>query len=155
VIVFVDESGAKSPCNCVALGAVAFEARYGITYMELGLHLVERIKRMARVGGELKWSDVRRRADVGAVLRLISEAAEVRHAVFHYKSAEDVERALAGLVEGAVLVVADNQLLAGRPRLGVRLIERDSRKVPGLQLADVVAGFARWSSCGQRRGLRR
>ncbi len=76
MIVFVDEGGAKSPCNCVALGAVALTARYGVTYMELGRHLLERIRRLARVCRELKWSDIRRKADAQSVTRLISEAAE-------------------------------------------------------------------------------
>ncbi|RFA95572.1 DUF3800 domain-containing protein [Pyrobaculum aerophilum] len=147
MIVFVDESGVKSPCNCVALGAVAFEAKYGVTYMELGSNVVERIRRMARIGGELKWGDVRRRADASAVIRLISEVAEVRYAVFHFSSYADVERALGDLARGALLVVVDNQLLAGKPRLGVRVIERDSRRMPGLQLADVIAGFARQRGC--------
>ena len=102
---------------------------------------------MAKVGGELKFGDVRRRADVQSVIRLISEAAEVRYRVFHFSSYSDVEMALRELAEGAVLVVVDNQLFPRRPRLGVRVIERDSRRVPGLQLADVVAGFARWSGC--------
>lgn len=147
MIVFVDESGAKSPCNCVALGAVAFEAKYGVTYMELGRHVLERIRRLARVGGELKWGDVRRRADVQMVIRLISEVAEVRYKVFHFASYADVEKALEELAEGALLVVVDNQLLARKPRLGARVIERDSRKVPGLQLADIIAGHARQKHC--------
>ncbi|AET33169.1 hypothetical protein P186_1759 [Pyrobaculum ferrireducens] len=147
VIVFVDESGVKSFCNCVAVGAVAFEARYGVPYMELGRHVLERIRRMARVGGEVKYSDVRRRADVEAVVRLISEVAEVRFRVVHFTSHGDVEEAVAELSRGAVLVVLDNQLLPRRPRIGARVIERDSRRVPGLQLADVVAGYARSREC--------
>ncbi len=71
----------------------------------------------------------------------------MRYKVFRFSSHSDVEAALRELAEGAVLVVVDNQLLPKRPRLGVRVIERDSRRVPGLQLADVAAGFARWNGC--------
>jgi len=63
VIIFVDESGVKSLCNCVAPGAVAFQPRPGVSYLELSRHLVEGIKRMLRVSGELKWRDVVRRGN--------------------------------------------------------------------------------------------
>ncbi|MGC9051412.1 hypothetical protein [Pyrobaculum sp.] len=67
MIVFVDESGVKSFCNCVAVGAVAFEARYGVPYMELGRHVLERIRRMARVGARLSTST----SGVGPTWRLL------------------------------------------------------------------------------------
>ncbi|MEM1568249.1 MAG: DUF3800 domain-containing protein [Pyrobaculum sp.] len=41
----------------------------------------------------------------------------------------------------------DNQLLQG-VKPAVYYLERDSRRVPGLQLADVVAGYARRELCG-------
>jgi len=150
VAVFVDESGAKSLCHCVALGAVAFQPRPGVSYLELGRHLVEGIKRMLRVGGELKWRDVVRRGKPEAVLALIQTVAEVRYTVSHYTGEAELAARLEEIVQGADLVVLDNQLLPKGLRLGVRTVERDSRRVPGIQLADVVAGYARQALC--RRG---
>ena len=64
MIIFIDESGVKSFCNCVTLGAVAFLERRGESYM-VGRHLVEGIKKMLRVGGELKWRGQEGRPDRG------------------------------------------------------------------------------------------
>ena len=147
MIVFVDESGVKSLCHCVALGAVAFQPRPGVSYLELGRHLVEGIKRMLRVGGELKWRGVVRRGRPETVLALIQAAAEVRYSAFHYTGEAELAARLEELVRGADLVVLDNQLLPKGLRLGVRTVERDSRRVPGIQLADVVAGYARQALC--------
>lgn len=79
--------------------------------MELGRHLVEGIKKMLRVGGELKWRDVARRGDPTAVMELIRAVAEVRYTAFHYMGEGDLAARIRGLVEGASLVVLDNQLL--------------------------------------------
>jgi len=131
----------------VALGAVAFQPRPGVSYLELGKYLVEGIKRMLRVGGELKWRDVVRRGRPEAVLALIQAAAEVRYTAFHYTGAAELAARLEEIVQGADLVVLDNQLLPRGLRLGVKTVERDSRRVPGIQLADVVAGYARQALC--------
>jgi len=101
VIIFVDESGAKSLCRCVALGAVAFQPRPGVSYLELGKYLVEGIKRMLRVGGELKWRDVVRRGRPEAVLALIQAAAEVRCTAFHYTGEAELAARLEELVRGS------------------------------------------------------
>jgi hypothetical protein len=149
VIVFIDESGLKESCNCVALGAVAFRGRRGVSYLELGAHLVENLKRMLHVGGELKWLDVRRRGNVVAI-ELIRMVADIRYSAIHYTSPEDLARAVEELASGAKLVVVDNQLLP-RQYLKAQVLERDSRRVPGLQLADVVAGYARSLLCRSTR----
>lgn len=150
MIVFIDESGLKESCNCVALGAVAFRGRRGVSYLELGAHLVENLKRMLHVGGELKWLDVRRRGNVVAVIELIRRVADIRYSAIHYTSPEDLARAVEELASGAKLVVVDNQLLP-RQYLKAQVLERDSRRVPGLQLADVVAGYARSLLCRSTR----
>jgi len=150
VIVFIDESGLKESCNCVALGAVAFRGRRGVSYLELGAHLVENLKRMLHVGGELKWLDVRRRGNVVAVIELIRKVADIRYSAIHYTSPEDLARAVEELASGAKLVVIDNQLLP-RQYIKAQVLERDSRRVPGLQLADVVAGYARSLLCRSTR----
>jgi len=147
VIVFVDESGVKSLCHCVAPGAVAFQPRPGVSYLELGKYLVEGIKRMLRVGGELKWRDVVRRGRPEAILALIQAAAEVRYTAFHYTGESELAARLEEIVQGADLVVLDNQLLPKGLRLWVKTVERDSRRVPGIQLADVVADYARQTLC--------
>ena len=72
---------------------------------------------------------------------------EARWTVLHFNDWEDFQRAVAQLAAGSRLVVVDHQLLPKGAVLGVRYIERDSRKVPGLQLADVVAGWARDTYC--------
>ncbi|AET32941.1 hypothetical protein P186_1522 [Pyrobaculum ferrireducens] len=151
VIVFIDESGLKDVCNCVALGAVAFASSRGATYLELGRHLVDNIKRMLRIGGELKWRAVKRRGNPEAVIALIEKAAELRYTAFHYKTPEGFLRELEELARDAALAVLDNQLLHGDLRPGFRYVERDSRRTPGIQLADVVAGYYRERLCGGRR----
>jgi len=116
----VDESGAKSLCHCVALGVAAFQPRPGVSYLELGRHLVKGIKRMLRVGGELKWRDVVRRGRPEAVLVLIQAVAEVRYTAFHYTGEAELVARLEEIVQGANLVVLDNQLLPRGLRLGVK-----------------------------------
>lgn len=147
MIVFIDESGLKRPCNCLSLGAVAFPRRRGVSYLELGYHLVEGIKTFLKVGGELKWRAVKRRGDPETVISLIRQVAEIKYIAFHYKGPEDVTKGVEILARGASLVVVDNQLLQGA-KPAVYYLERDSRRVPGLQLADVVAGYAREKLCG-------
>ncbi|MEM1598960.1 MAG: hypothetical protein QXP31_06835 [Pyrobaculum sp.] len=58
-VMFVDESGRKSPCNCVVVAAVV--ARVSGSYAYWGAGLVDQIKKAAKVGGELKWRAVKRR----------------------------------------------------------------------------------------------
>ncbi|MEL9990066.1 MAG: hypothetical protein QXP98_03105 [Thermoproteus sp.] len=111
----------------------------------MGAHLLEVLKRLVKVSGEVKWRDVKRRNPDAA--RLVFEVVEARWAVFHYRSPDDVVRAVSELAKGVRLVVVDNQLLPRGSRLGVRHVEKDSRRVPGLQLADVVAGWARDTYC--------
>lgn len=113
--------------------------------MELGAHLVKNIKRLLGIGGELKWIEVRRRGDPEVVMELISRVTDVRHGVFHFEGRGQFMERLRRLVEGAAVVVADNQLMLGP--IAARVIERDSRRVPGIQLADVVAGYARSKLC--------
>lgn len=145
MIVFIDESGLKRPCNCIALGAVYFPSKYGETYLDVGVDVLEQIKQMARLRGEVKWRDVKRRA-AGAI-EVVFSRVEARWTVLHFNDWGDLQRAVARLAAGSRLVVVDHQLLPKGAVLGVRYIERDSRKVPGLQLADVVAGWARDTYC--------
>jgi len=109
----------------VALGAVAFQPWPGVTHLELGRHLVECIKKMLRVGGELKWRDVVRRGRPEAILALIQAAAEVRYTAFHYTGEAKLAARLEELVRGADLVVLDNQLLPRGLKVGVKTVERD------------------------------
>jgi len=76
--------------------------------------------------------------------------ADVRYLAIHYTSPEDLARAVEELASGAKLVVIDNQLLP-RQYIKAQVLERDSRRVPGLQLADVVAGYARSLLCRSTR----
>jgi len=73
--------------------------------------------------------------------------AEVRYTAFHYTGDSELAARLGEIVRGADLVVLDNQLLPKGLSLGIRTFERDSRRVPGIQLADVVAGYARQTLC--------
>ncbi|AAL62847.1 conserved within P. aerophilum [Pyrobaculum aerophilum str. IM2] len=38
MIIFIDDSGLKRPCNCLSLSAIAFPQRRGVSYLELGYH---------------------------------------------------------------------------------------------------------------------
>jgi len=150
VIVFVDESGVKTRCNCVAVGVVAFEATYGRSYLEVGSWIVDAIKRVAKVGGELKWRDVERRGVAEFALGLIRSAATyVNGSATHFLDFNNFANFVMGLIpKGTRLVVLDHQLLPRNVRLGgARIVERDSRRVPGLQLADIVAGYHRRALC--------
>ncbi len=113
-------------------------------------NLVGNLKQMFHVGGELKWLDVRRRGNVVAIIELIRMVADVRYSAIHYIPPEDLARAVEELASGAKLVVVDNQLLP-RQHLKAQVLERDLRRVPGLQLANVVAGYARSSLCRSTR----
>lgn len=141
----MDESGVKTLCNCVALGAVYFPLRRGVSWMEAGSHVLEVLKRLVKVSGEVKWRDVKRRNPAAA--KLLFEIVDAKRIVIHYRTPDDVVRAVAELARGARLAVVDNQLFPKGAQLGVRYVEKDSRRVPGLQLADVVAGWARDFHC--------
>ncbi|MGC9131931.1 MAG: DUF3800 domain-containing protein [Pyrobaculum sp.] len=112
----------KDVCNCVVLGAVAFASSRGATYLELGRHLVDNIKRMLRIGGERR--AVKRRGNPEAVIDLIEKAAELRYVAFHYKTPEGFLRELEELARDAALAVLGNQLLHGGLRTGFRYVER-------------------------------
>lgn len=138
-VVFLDESGRKSPCNCVIVGAVI--AQVSGSYAYWGLGVVDEIKKAAGIRGELKWRAVKRRGAVELVLSVLSRL-ETRWVAIHYvdKSVfeSDLWRFLVDL--DADLYVLDVGL--ADPRKFPRAVARPSHKVPGIQLADLLAGWA-------------
>lgn len=139
VIVFIDESGIESRCNCVSLGAVVLTAR-GESYLEVGRYLVNGIKRPLKRRAETarcieeEKSGVRHRAHKGGRRR------EICSLPIHRRRRIGVEG------EGACI----RRQASRRERLaraaGHLAVAEDStnfsRKV-GIRLADVVAGYAR------------
>jgi hypothetical protein len=68
-VVFVDESGTKSFCNCVVVAGLAAEVTG--SYMYWGLDIVDGIRRRLGIAGELKWRRVKRRGGKDLVEALL------------------------------------------------------------------------------------
>lgn len=148
-VVFVDESGTKSFCNCVVVAGLAAEVTG--SYMYWGLDIVDGIRRRLGIVGELKWRRVKRRGGKDLVEALLRDF-EVRYFAAHYVSQRDFEgrlwRFLAD-VDADIFVLDAG--LADASKFP-RAVNKPSHKVPGLQLADLVVGYI--SEGRARKGCR-
>ncbi|MGC9170502.1 MAG: DUF3800 domain-containing protein [Thermoproteus sp.] len=137
-VAFVDESGTKSFCNCVVVAGLVVEAAGSYVYWGVGL--VDEIRRSLGIVGELKWRRVKRRGGRELVEALLRRF-EVRHFAVHYTSQRDFETHLWRFLTDidADIFVLDTGL-ADASKFP-RAVSKPSHKVPGLQLADLVAGL--------------
>ena len=166
LIAYVDESGLPIRCSTFVVAAVWKAVPPSVSYYQLGAAALLRAARelgMERAR-ELKYTAARRRGweAVGRVVEEIAREFRVDYEVLHAERPSDRLRALVAvakrLVEQArgaevcVLVIDEAPLntdmlrrilkpLVGGCDLNVKM--KSSRKVAGLQLADLVAGFVR------------
>jgi len=166
LIAYVDESGLPTRCSTFVVAAVWKLVPPSVSYYQLGAAALLRAARelgMERAR-ELKYTAARRRGweAVGRVVEEIAREFQIDYEVLHAEGPSDRLHALVAvakrLVERArgaevcVLVIDEAPLdadalrrtlkaLVGGCDLHVRM--KSSRKVAGLQLADLVAGFVR------------
>lgn len=147
-VAFVDESGLKSPCHCVAVAVLVAEVRG--SYLYWGLDILEQLREAAGERGEVKWRLVKRRGLAERALAILG-GLERRWAAHHYVDKEGFEAWLWRLLTGvdADIYVLDEGL--ADPKKFPRAVAKPSHKVPGIQLADVLAGYAAEVLC-RRRG---
>jgi len=152
VVAYVDESGTgKGVCNCIVIAAIVSTVPRGVSYLEHLSDVVEEIRRRAGVRGELKWRIIKRRGVGEWAYALVTSRADTRFVWGHIDAPETTNTLMRTLVAGLgkARVVADH----GLPKLqGVEY--HDSRRVPGIQLADIVAGRLAEEFCRQRRTQR-
>ncbi|MEM1572099.1 MAG: DUF3800 domain-containing protein [Pyrobaculum sp.] len=149
-VAFVDESGLKSPCHCVAVAVIVAEVRG--SYLYWGLDVISQLRASAGVQGEIKWRLVKRRGLASRALALIG-TLETHRDVHHYVDRESFETWLWRLLTGikADLYVLDEGL--ADPRKFPRAVSKPSHKVPGIQLADLLAGYTAELFCKRSRGF--
>ena len=166
LIAYVDESGLPTRCSAFVVAAVWKIVPPSVSYYQLGAAALLRAARelgMERAR-ELKYTAARRRGweVVGKIVRDIAREFRVDYEALHAEGSSDRLRALAAvarkLADGArsarvcVFVIDEAPLdlgtlrrtlksLMGGCELDVKM--KSSRKVAGLQLADLVAGFVR------------
>lgn len=148
-VFYADESGTgKGPCNCLVIGGVLIEVSGSYVYG--GVELLQSIKKRFDVKGEVKWRLLKRRGLGEAVFREVSSRFPVEYVKIHVGEG-DVERAFLALLRRvkADLYVVDKGLIDTRLFSGV--VERPSHKVPGIQLADIVAGHFADQLCRPQR----
>jgi hypothetical protein len=138
LVLYVDESGLKSFCNCVVVAGVL--AAVSGSYMYWGEGVVRRIREALGVSGELKWRVVKRRGGRRLVEELL-RGLEVRHFAVHYTSQVEFEKALwRFLVEVPADFYVLDVGLADASKFP-RAVNKPSHKTPGIQIADLAAGF--------------
>lgn len=144
---FVDESGVKSPCSCVVLAAVV--AQTAGSYIYWGIDVLSEIKRAAGLTGEAKWRLVKRRGAADFALSALGRL-EGRWAVVHYTDRRSFEVELWKFLTSiqADLYVLDEGI--ADPSKFPRAIARASHKVPGIQLADLLAGSVADRTCKRK-----
>jgi len=148
-VLYVDESGRgpKASCSCYVVGGVLIEVAG--SYMYGGLGLVEALKRRYGIVKELKWR-VLKRMGVGEEVYVEIVRRYPTYYVAVHIGEEDLEQAFLRLVKSveADLYVVDEGLV----NVGkfARVVAKPSHKVPGIQLADVVAGRAAERLCPNR-----
>ena len=174
LVCFADEAGVYVPCNCLCVAIVCF---YGSIYSagRDAAHTIAEMLGWRR--GELKWRSVkkaarRRGVEPRDVIECIASHAVLASSSCAHLESRDrlselkeelVARLLASseVIRGSILVV-DEGLVRGdsvlgelRTRFGLKRARfASSAKAPGLQLADLLAGFA-WDNVIPPHCLRR
>ncbi len=145
-VAFIDESGRKAPCNRVVVAAVVAEVRG--SYLYWGHDLLARVSRAVGADREVKWRTVRRRGAVGVALSVL-RGLERHWTAVHYTGQDAFEAALWRFLTrlNADLHVLDEGL--ANPSKFPRAVSRPSHRVPGLQLADLLAGCVADGACGE------
>jgi len=143
-IAFIDGSGQTAFCNCVVLAGVVYEGSAG--YLYAFAEYADALRRRLGVTGELKWREVKRRGGF-AVVEELERRLETAWVSFHYQNQVNLATALWQLMKQlrASLYVVDEGLV--NPRVFPRTVSRPSHKVPGIQLADLIAGYYRSVAC--------
>jgi hypothetical protein len=145
-VAFIDGSGQTAVCNCVVLAGIVYEGPASYVYA-FGDY-VDALRRRYGIAGELKWRELWRRGGAAAAEEL-EKLFETAWVSLHYRGQASLAEALWSLMRRlrAHLYVVDEGLID--PRVFPRTISRPSHKVPGIQLADVLAGYRRRAACGR------
>jgi len=162
LVCFADESGSPVHCTVMCMSIICFERRPGVASHMHGYEAWTSVRRLLGWRrGELKYRGVRRAAErrgigVEEVLSHTFAAAVLAagccvHVEEAPRARPGLVEAVAGLVPGGSTVFLDNEALPGglagarrlSRRLGVWLRFADSARTPGVQLADILAGYLR------------
>lgn len=151
-VLYLDESGqgGRAHCTCLVIAGVLVEVAG--SYLYGGIELVDLLKRRYGIRRELKWRVLKRMGVGEGAYRAIVERYPTTYASVHIGE-EEVKKALLRLMRNAsadLYVVDEGLIKLGR---SARVVARASHKVPGLQLADVVAGRLAEELC--RRGRKK
>jgi hypothetical protein len=145
-VAFIDGSGQTAVCNCVVLAGIVYEG--SASYVYAFSDYVDALRRRYGIAGELKWRELWRRGGAAAAEEL-EKLFDTAWVSLHYRGQASLAEALWSLMRRlmAHLYVIDDGLV--NPRAFPRTISRPSHKVPGIQLADVLAGYHRRTACGR------
>jgi hypothetical protein len=144
-VAFIDDSGQTAVCNCAVLAGIVYEGSASCVYAFSDY--VDALKRRYGIAGDLKWRELWRRGGAAAAEEL-EKLFETAWVSLHYRGQASLAEALWSLMRRlrAHLYVIDDGLV------NPRTISRPSHKVPGIQLADVLAGYRRRTACGRSGG---
>jgi hypothetical protein len=148
-VAFIDGSGQTAVCNCVVLAGIVYEGP--ASYVYAFSDYVDALRRRYGIAGELKWRELWRRGGAAAAEEL-EKLFDTAWVSLHYRGETSLAEAIWSLMRRlrAHLYVVDEGLI--NPRAFPRTISRPSHKVPGIQLADVLAGYRRRAACGRSGG---
>jgi len=164
LVVFIDESGLPVHCNFFSYGAIAKIVPKNISYYSIGAKELQAIKKQADLAGEVKFRKLIYKIGLSEVSSIISLLRKQKYYLFfkrvHVKNPTRVRlECIAKLLEEISNQISCSNIVMIIDECPLRLTDvkhiarqflkpknihvcfKDSKKVAGLQLADIVVGY--------------